>query len=227
MRKIYICSFVSLVIVAIILSTFVFAPRSIDATNKHELLIIIDTHALTLTLYEDHKPIKTYPVAVGRWNMPTPLGVFRITRKLVPTNGDMGPRFLGLSAPWGVYGIHGTSNPGSIGSHASHGCIRLYNKDILELYKKVYVGTPVIIEGSPYGELGDNLTPLKPWSQDTLVRAVQKKLISLGYYSGSADGTYGPATSRALIAFKRDMGLPETDMIDAVTYDALGLILYE
>jgi len=202
-------------------------PKITPAAGRRELLIIVDTHALTLTLYENHHVIKRYPVAIGRWSTPTPLGVFHVNQKIVPTNPDMGPRFLGLSAPWGGDGIHGTSSPGSIGSHASHGCIRLYNKDIEELYRHVYIGTPVIIEGSPYGELGDQLITLKPWSQDTLVRAVQRKLKALGYYYGSADGTYGPATSRALMAFKKAAGLPTVDIIDQRTYDALGLILFE
>lgn len=206
-------------------------PAAVDtypaAGKGSHRIIIIDTYALTLTLYEDYKPIKRYPVAIGRWNMPTPLGVFRINDKRIPRNTDMGTRFMGISAPWGVYGIHGTSSPGSIGSHASHGCVRMFTKDAEELFKLVYVGTPVIIEGSPYGELGDELKPLKPWSQDTLVRAVQRRLISLGYYHGSADGTYGPATSRALLKFKKDKGLPAADFVDQQTYDALGMILFE
>jgi len=46
----------------------------------------------------------------------------------------------------GVYAIHGTNNPGSVGRFVSHGCIRMYNRDIRELYSMVAVGTPVIVE---------------------------------------------------------------------------------
>ncbi|MDR1569872.1 MAG: L,D-transpeptidase family protein [Oscillospiraceae bacterium] len=219
---------IAIIAMLIILASVADLPsRALTAASRSDMLIIVDTYALTLTVYENQKMIKRYPVAIGRWGMPTPLGVFRINRKHVPKNSDMGTRFLGLNAPWGVYGIHGTSNPGSIGSHASHGCIRMFNKDVEELYRLVYVGTSVIIEGSPYGELGDRLSTLNPWAQDSAVRAVQRKLIALGYYNGNADGTYGPATSRALLAFKKANGLPPIDIVDSQTYEALGLMLFE
>ena len=46
----------------------------------------------------------------------------------------------------GVYAIHGTNRPASIGRFVSHGCIRMYNRDIRELYALAVVGTPVIVE---------------------------------------------------------------------------------
>jgi lipoprotein-anchoring transpeptidase ErfK/SrfK len=46
----------------------------------------------------------------------------------------------------GEYAIHGTNNPKSVGGFVSHGCIRMYNKDITRLYALVSVGTPVIVE---------------------------------------------------------------------------------
>jgi lipoprotein-anchoring transpeptidase ErfK/SrfK len=46
----------------------------------------------------------------------------------------------------GVYAIHGTNNPASIGHFVSHGCIRMYNRDIRELYQFVSIGTPVVVE---------------------------------------------------------------------------------
>ena len=45
----------------------------------------------------------------------------------------------------GDYAIHGTNNPASIGGFVSHGCIRMYNQDITDLYDRVAVGTPVIV----------------------------------------------------------------------------------
>jgi lipoprotein-anchoring transpeptidase ErfK/SrfK len=56
----------------------------------------------------------------------------------------MGAAVLGLDN--GNYAIHGTNNPGSVGSFVSHGCIRMYNADIRTLYSMVAVGTPVIVE---------------------------------------------------------------------------------
>jgi lipoprotein-anchoring transpeptidase ErfK/SrfK len=43
------------------------------------------------------------------------------------------------------YAIHGTNNPGSIGRFVSHGCIRMYNSDVMDLYNRVSLGTPVVV----------------------------------------------------------------------------------
>jgi lipoprotein-anchoring transpeptidase ErfK/SrfK len=55
----------------------------------------------------------------------------------------MGAAVLGLDS--GNYAIHGTNNPGSVGSFVSHGCIRMYNSDVLDLYARAQVGTEVIV----------------------------------------------------------------------------------
>ena len=60
-----------------------------------------------------------------------------------PSN-PMGAAALTLSGG-GNYAIHGTNNPGSIGGFVSYGCIRMYNQDIVDLYGRVGVGTPVIV----------------------------------------------------------------------------------
>ena len=59
-------------------------------------------------------------------------------------NNPMGQAALTIRG--GEYAIHGTNQPASIGGFVSHGCIRMYNSDILELYRLVEVGTPVIVE---------------------------------------------------------------------------------
>jgi lipoprotein-anchoring transpeptidase ErfK/SrfK len=58
-------------------------------------------------------------------------------------DNPMGAAAMGLDR--GNYGIHGTNNPGSVGRFVSHGCIRMYNRDILDLYRRVPVGTEVIV----------------------------------------------------------------------------------
>lgn len=58
-------------------------------------------------------------------------------------NNPMGEAVLGLDR--GNYAIHGTNNPASIGHFVSHGCIRMYNQDIVDLYGRVPVGTPVYV----------------------------------------------------------------------------------
>jgi lipoprotein-anchoring transpeptidase ErfK/SrfK len=59
-------------------------------------------------------------------------------------NNPMGAAALTLRG--GEYAIHGTNNPSSIGGFVSYGCIRMYNRDIRELYRMVDIGTPVIVE---------------------------------------------------------------------------------
>ena len=58
-------------------------------------------------------------------------------------NNPMGVAALTLSG--GDYAIHGTNRPGSIGTFASYGCIRMYNEDIAHLFTRVNVGTPVVV----------------------------------------------------------------------------------
>jgi lipoprotein-anchoring transpeptidase ErfK/SrfK len=98
-----------------------------------------------LTLFKDGMLFKTYTIAVGKPSTPTPRGNFRIINKAHNPGGPFGAKWLGLSAPNGDYGIHGTNNPSSIGKAVSNGCIRTYNNNIIELYNLVPIGTPVTI----------------------------------------------------------------------------------
>jgi lipoprotein-anchoring transpeptidase ErfK/SrfK len=105
--------------------------------------ITINTATLILTLFKDGKLLKTYPIAVGKPSTPTPKGTFKIVNKALNPGGPFGARWLGLNKPG--YGIHGTNNPASIGKRVSNGCIRTYNKNIIELYNLVPIGTTVNI----------------------------------------------------------------------------------
>lgn len=118
-----------------------------------------------LYLYDDGKKVKSYRCAIGTSSHPTPNGTFKIVSKRYrPTwvnpapngwganmpasiapgpNNPLGLRALNLNVS-GIR-IHGTSNIGSLGHRASHGCIRLANSNIVKLYKRVKVGTPVFI----------------------------------------------------------------------------------
>jgi lipoprotein-anchoring transpeptidase ErfK/SrfK len=107
--------------------------------------ITVNTANHTLTLFRDNRVYKTYPIAVGKPATPTPKGTFKIVNKAINPGGPFGVRWLGLNAPNGDYGIHGTNNPSSIGKNVSNGCIRLFNKDVLELSKLVSIGTSVKI----------------------------------------------------------------------------------
>jgi len=190
-------------------------------------LIYIDTLRMSLILYEDRREVRRFPIAAGAADTPSPIGVFRINRRLKPEAGVFGTRFMGLDVPWGHYGIHGTDMPGSIGSHASHGCFRMYTRDAEALYTLVPNGTPVIVEHGSYGELGTHLLELRPSDRGSQVRAVQRKLRALGYYGGNPDGIFGSGTVAALQGFLKEKGMQWEGKVDQKVYDALGIILFE
>ena len=189
--------------------------------------IWIDLPQKTLTLYQGTEVLKRYPIASGTWETPSPIGVFYITHRFAGELGGFGTRFLGLNVPWGQFGIHGTNRPGSIGSNASHGCIRLLTKDSEELYGKVGNWSKVVIQGGPYGQLDSSLRPLRPGDRNSHVAAVQRRLISLGYLYGNADGIYGTGTAAAVRRARKALGLQDGDEVDAAFYRAIGLILFE
>lgn len=105
--------------------------------------IEISTSRHQLKLFDGSKLLKTYPIAVGKMLTPTPNGTYRIINKQSNPGGPFGVLWMGLSRPH--YGIHGTNNPQSIGKNVSHGCIRMFNHDVLELSSNVLIGTPVVI----------------------------------------------------------------------------------
>ena len=122
------------------------------------LSILVDKSDNTLRLLDGAQAIKVYPVATGK-NNSTPVGIFKITSKLEdPTwykpgggiypPGDkgnkIGTRWMGISKAH--YGIHGTTEPETIGQQVSDGCVRMKNKDVEELFKLVAPGTPVTIQ---------------------------------------------------------------------------------
>jgi lipoprotein-anchoring transpeptidase ErfK/SrfK len=116
--------------------------------------IVVSIPDRKLALIEDGRVVKIYQTAVGADRSPSPTGTFTLVNRLenptwytkgkvVPPgkSNPLGTRWLGLSQKG--YGIHGTSNPSSIGHNASHGCIRMRNHDVEELYKLVAVGDTV------------------------------------------------------------------------------------
>lgn len=113
-----------------------------------------------LYVYLNGDIIYKFRIATGKTNDLTPEGTFRIITKVkepwyLPKNipgGDknnpLGTRWLGLDVPntgGYKYGIHGTSNPATIGLHISLGCIRMNNYDVEWLYLHIPLNTPVII----------------------------------------------------------------------------------
>ncbi len=116
-----------------------------NQTERAYYRITVDTKKHTLTLYKDNTIHKVFPIAVGKPSSPTPKGTFKIINRSINPGGPFGVRWLGLNAPNGDYGIHGTNNPSSIGKDVSNGCIRMYNNQVLELSNLVPIGTVVTI----------------------------------------------------------------------------------
>jgi lipoprotein-anchoring transpeptidase ErfK/SrfK len=105
--------------------------------------ITIDLSDRQLNLYNNGTLAKTFSVGIGRMVSPTPTGTYTIVNKVPNPGGPFGVMWMGLSKP--TYGIHGTSDPASIGHIVSHGCIRMYNRDVIELSRLVPLGTSVTI----------------------------------------------------------------------------------
>ena len=94
---------------------------------------------------------------------------------------------MGLNVPWGKFGIHGTLDPYSVGWASSHGCIRMNNKDVAEIYKIVPYGTKVVIVDGPYGSFGNGFRTLKSGMYGADVMEIQKRLKKLGFFYGAAN----------------------------------------
>ncbi|MDD4494171.1 MAG: L,D-transpeptidase family protein [Eubacteriales bacterium] len=184
-----------------------------EAGKEHEYVILIDVEEKRLYLIEGNKQVKVYSVATGKSGFPSPIGSWKVVSK-GSWGGGFGERWLGLNVPWGKYGIHGTNRPGSIGRNASHGCIRMYNKDIRELYSLVTYGTKVIIVNGNFGPFGNGFKPINPGDRGADVYAVQRRLKKLGFYKGYVDGIYGEDMKTAVHSFQKINGLPVENTVN-------------
>jgi len=193
---------------------------------KGEVSLVILTLDRELVVLDNGKPFKRYPVAVGKFNTPTPIGLYTITQKDAWGEG-FGSRWMRLSVPWGIYGIHGTNKPWSIGSFESGGCIRMHNVHVEQVYEWVKIGTKVFIVGGVDGPFTFGLNPLTQGSKGSDVVEVQKRLSGYGFYDGPLDGIYEYKTKQAVIAFQKAHGLNPSGNVDASTYEALGIMLFE
>lgn len=185
-----------------------------------EMSIMIDVSTQKLTLLLNGYPYRSYPVAVGKDNTPSPVGHWKITTKRKNWGSGFGSRWMQLSVPWGVYGIHGTNKPWSIGTRASGGCIRMHNKDVEELYTLVGIGTPVSIYGAP-DITGESLVN---GSRGSGVIALQERLIELGLYKGPVDGIFDDEVERIINDYQKAHGLIITGQGDQATFRSLRLL---
>ncbi|MBW4466315.1 MAG: L,D-transpeptidase [Pegethrix bostrychoides GSE-TBD4-15B] len=133
-------------------------PEPVEAPVR----LVLSRSDRRLYLYRGSQQVRSYPVAVGKSGWETPLGTWAVnnmlehpswehpfTGEIVPPGPDnpLGERWIGFWTNGRSYiGFHGTPTRDSIGRAASHGCVRMFNEDIRELYGLVQLGTPVVVQ---------------------------------------------------------------------------------
>ena len=147
-----------------------------ENTPRLSRRIVISIPDCKLAVVEGDHVVRIFETAVGAPKSPSPTGTFQIVNhvadptwygpgKIVPPGkcNPLGTRWMGLSLKG--YGIHGTNRPDSIGHNASHGCIRMRNREVEVLFQMVAVGDQVELHGERTPEL-DRIfgvaTPLAP-----------------------------------------------------------------
>lgn len=131
-------------------------------TIAKEIHLVVKLEEKRVYVYQGDSLIKSYPVAIGKIGYETPQGSFNIfskevdpvfknykTGKIIPPgrSNPLGSRWIGVWTDGKIQiGFHGTNRPSSIGKAVSHGCIRMHDRDVMELYEKVQLGTIVKIE---------------------------------------------------------------------------------
>ncbi|MDD5748253.1 MAG: L,D-transpeptidase/peptidoglycan binding protein [Actinomycetota bacterium] len=154
--------------------------------SLYSRFILVNLRDHTLTLYEREKPIAQFPVACGSPSYPTTVGHWKIVTKeknpswrnpgtawaksmppsIPPGPGNpLGTRAMALNAKGEV--IHGTPSPWSVGRSLSHGCVRMYIKDVEQLFEMVELNTHVFIIKEP-GNPGWDVTQTPLWLKKDL-----------------------------------------------------------
>lgn len=132
------------------------------ASNSLSTRLVIKLAERRVYVYRDNQMQISYPIAVGKDGWETPVGSYKVmqmiknptwehpwTGELVEPGPDnpLGTRWIGFWTDGkDVIGFHGTPNEDSVGQAASHGCIRMFDRDVQALFEKVSVGTPVVVE---------------------------------------------------------------------------------
>ena len=151
------------------------APASVEAPSAKAL--VLDRSRRLLTVFENGRPLRRFPVAVGMPGWETPVGTFQVLEKTInpvwehPQKGThtpsgpanpLGSRWIGFHQDcqgrrgWDgeqmldikgcvVTGFHGTPNRWTVGRALSHGCVRLHDEDVREVFDLVSLGTPVTV----------------------------------------------------------------------------------
>lgn len=158
----------SAILAALILTLTIpsIAQNARSASPEAKRVVLVSIPDRKLAVIQDGDVTATFPIAVGARVSPSPTGEFtivsRVTNptyyhagKVIPSGKDnpLGTRWLGLSQKG--YGIHGTNAPRSVGHAASHGCIRLRNRDMERLFAMLRTGDRVVIRGERDEEIAE------------------------------------------------------------------------
>jgi len=135
------------------------ADSFLPVPDEQTIHLVIRLSERRVYVYEQDQVVKSYPIAIGRSGWETPTGEFEViqmlqdpvwehpfTGELVPPGpaNPLGSRWIGFWTDGTNYiGFHGTPNAETVGQAASHGCIRMYDQDVVALFEIVQVGTPV------------------------------------------------------------------------------------
>jgi L,D-transpeptidase ErfK/SrfK len=154
---------------------FLAAAEALAQDNSPRLArrIVVSIPDRKLAVVEGDHVVRIFETAVGAPKSPSPTGTFQIVNhiadptwygpgKIVPPGkcNPLGTRWMGLSRKG--YGIHGTNRPDSIGHNASHGCIRMRNREVEALFQMVAVGDQVELHGERTPELDRIFNPTAP-----------------------------------------------------------------
>jgi lipoprotein-anchoring transpeptidase ErfK/SrfK len=139
-------------------SSVVQKPLKVTEKRRTQRVVLVSIADRRLAVMENGNVLAYFPVAVGAVVSPSPTGEFEIVNRVAnpayyhdgvvmaaSNDSPVGTRWIGLNLKG--YGIHGTNAPRSIGRAASHGCIRLKNRDVERLYAMLRVGDLVSIRG--------------------------------------------------------------------------------
>lgn len=134
---------------------------TLPETSASEVRLVLKLKDRRVYVYQGDRVQKSYPVAIGRSGWETPTGQYQVlsmvknpgwtnplTREVIPPGPDspLGERWIAFWTDGRNYiGFHGTPDRSSIGQAASHGCVRMFNEHIRELYPLIAVGTPVTV----------------------------------------------------------------------------------
>lgn len=132
-----------------------------EPVNESPMSLVVDLSDRRVYVYEAERVKTSFRIAVGRAGWETPTGRYEVismvehptwqhpfTGEIVPpgSGNPLGARWIGFWTDGkNTIGFHGTPNEETVGRAASHGCIRMYNDDVMRLFEMVQIGTPVIV----------------------------------------------------------------------------------